>query len=128
MQQPDALQAQRILVVQLALSLVLSVAALPFSLSVALSVLIGGAVCLVANSVFAFWVFRKYRARETGPLMMRFYGAEVVKLALVVGLFGLIFAKADGLNPPALLIAYFAVQVLPAVFASGSGARPTPER
>ena len=123
MQQPDVLQAKRILAVQLALSLILSAAALPFGSSVALSVLIGGAVCLVANSIFAFWVFRQYSARDPGSLLMQFYGAEIVKVSLILGLFVVAFMTIEGLSLPALLVAYFAVQVLPAVFASGWGAR-----
>jgi ATP synthase protein I len=128
MQQSDALQAKRILAIQSALSLVLFAAALPFGLSVALSFLIGGAVCLVANSVFAFWVFRQHRASEPGLLLMRFYAAELVKLSVILGLFAMAFAMIEGLNLPALFAAYFAVQVLPAVFASGWDARSTPER
>ena len=128
MQQSDALQAKRILVTQLALSLILSAAALPFGLSVALSILIGGVVCLAANSAFAFWVFRQYRARELGSLMMRFYAAEIVKLSLVLGLFAIVFMTIEGLNLPALLAAYFAVQVLPAGFASAWDTRKTRER
>jgi ATP synthase protein I len=128
MQQPDALQAKRVLAIQLALTLVLSAVALPFGLYVALSVLMGGAVCLLANAVFAFWVFRQYRAQEPASLVMRFYGAEIVKLSLVLGLFAVAFTMIEGVNLPAMLIAYFAVQVLPVIFASGWGARSTPER
>lgn len=128
MQQPDALQAKRVLALQFALTLILSAVALSFGVSVALSVLIGAAVCLLANSIFAFWVFRQYRAQEPGLLLMRFYGAEVLKLSLILGLFAVAFATIEGLNLPALLIAYFAVQVLPAVFASGWDARNTRER
>jgi ATP synthase protein I len=118
MQQPDVLQAKRVLIVQLALTLILAVAALPLGISVALSVLIGAAVCLLANTIFAFWVFRQYRAQDPRSLAMRFYGAEAIKLSLVLGLFVVAFTTSDSLNIPALLVAYFAVQVLPAVFAS----------
>jgi len=118
MQPPDVLQAKRVLVVQLALTLVLTAAALPFGGPVAVSVLIGATVCLLANLLFALLVFRRYRAQETDSLVVRFYGAEVVKLAVVLGLFTLVFVTSEGLNLPALLAAYFAVQVLPAVLAS----------
>lgn len=59
---------------------------------------------------------------------MSFYGAEVIKLSLVLGLFAVAYAAVEGLSVPALLAAYLAVQVLPAVFASGWGARTTRER
>ena len=123
MQQPDALQAKRVLVIQLAMTLILSAGTLPFGMSVALSVLIGAGVCLLANAIFAVWVFREYRAQEPGSLVMRFYGGEIIKLSVILGLFVAAFTMIEGLNLPALLIAYFAVQVLPAVFASGWGAR-----
>jgi ATP synthase protein I len=90
---------------------------------VALSVLIGTGVCLLANSIFALWVFRQYRAQDPGSLVMRFYAAEIIKLSLILGLFAAAFTTIEGLNLPVLLIAYFAVQVLPAVFASSQGAR-----
>ncbi|MEA3274340.1 MAG: ATP synthase subunit I [Pseudomonadota bacterium] len=128
MQQPDALGVKRVLAVQLAMTLILSAAALPFGASVALSVLIGAIVCLVANAVFALWVFRNYRAQQPGALLMRFYGAEIAKLMLILGLFAVAFTTIEGLNLPALLAAYFAVQVLPAIVASSAGARSTRER
>jgi ATP synthase protein I len=117
MQQPDVLQAKRILIAQLALTLLLAAAALVFGTSVALSVLLGGAVCVLANTIFALLVFRQYRAQDAGALVGRFFGAEVVKLSLILGLFAIAFATKAGINPPALLVAYFAVQVLPAVVA-----------
>ena len=123
MQQPDALQAKRVLVIQLAMTLILSAVAMPFGMSVALSVLIGAGVCLLANAILAVWVFREYRAQEPGSLVMRFYGGEIIKLSVILGLFVAAFTMIEGLNLPALLIAYFAVQVLPAVFASSWDAR-----
>jgi ATP synthase protein I len=120
----EALQAKRILIGQLALALVLTAAAVPFGKSAAVSVLIGGGTCFLASTVFAFRVFRQYRAQRPDVLVMRFYGAEVVKLAMVLGLFTLAFATVDGLNLPALLAAYLAVQVLPFVVAPNWGAGP----
>lgn len=128
MQQPGVLQAKRILIVQLGMTLVLTAAVLPFGKSIALSVLIGAGVCVLANSVFALGVFRKYRAQESGSLVALFYAAEIVKLFVILALFAVAFATIEGLNLPALLIAYFAAQVLPAVFASGWDARKTRER
>jgi ATP synthase protein I len=95
---------------------------------VALSALIGGGVCLAANAFVAFWVFRRYRAQDPGLLVMRFYGAEVAKIALILGLFAVAFVTIESLNVPALLSAYLVVQVLPAFFASVGGARSDRER
>ena len=128
MHQPDALQAKRVLIAQLALTLILTAVAAPFGASAAVSVLIGSGACLLATGVFAFWVFRRYQAQRPDVLLMRFYGAEVAKLAVVLGLFTAAFATIDDLILPALLAAYFAVQVLPAVFAPSWGAAPKSER
>ncbi len=126
MQQPDARQAKRVLVAQLVLTPLLTVAALAFGTSVALSALIGAATCLLANWVFAVLVFRQYRAQEPGMLLMRFYGAELLKLTLVLGLFATAFVAVEGLDLPALLIAYLTTQVLPTVVVSGTGRAPAP--
>ena len=128
MQQPDVLRPERVLAVQLALTLILVAAALPLGISITLSVLFGAAVCLLASSIFAFWVLRQYRAQDPGSLLMRFYGAEIIKLFLVLGLFVIVFTTSDRLNFPALLVAYFAVQVLPAVIASGWDVRRDAEK
>ena len=118
-QPPDALQAKRVLSIQIVMALALSAVALFFGGIVAASVLIGAGVCTLANGVFAFMIFRRYRAQEPGLLVMRFYGAEIGKIAIVLLLFAAAFALIDGLNLPALLGAYFVVQVFPALLASG---------
>jgi ATP synthase protein I len=123
MQQPDALQARRILKVQIILGLVLAIFALPFGNPVAISVLVGAGTCLLANALLAAWVFRGYRAQEPARLVLRFYGGEAAKIALILGLFGVAFATYDGLNIPALLGAYFLVQVIPTLIAAQMGSR-----
>jgi ATP synthase protein I len=128
MYQPDAPQAKRILIGQSILTLVLTAGALPFGSHVALSVLIGAGVCLSATAVFAFWVFRRYRAQRPDLLVMRFYGAEIAKLVLVLCLFAVAFAKVEGINLPAVLAAYFVVQVLPTVLAPKWGAASKTQR
>jgi ATP synthase protein I len=109
---------RRVLMLQAILTSVASVAATPFGLLPALSVLIGGGACFVANAVVAWWVFRDYRAQAPSALLMRLYSAEVVKIALLLGLFGTAFATIDGLNLPVLLGSYFIVQVFPQIIAA----------
>jgi ATP synthase protein I len=129
MQRPQSPLVRRILAFQLGITLVVTALALPFGVSAAVSVLIGAGTCLVANFAFAFWVSREYRAQEPGALVARFYGAEIAKLGLILGLFTAAFATVPGLNLPALLAAYFAAQVLPAILASLRwGAGTTRER
>lgn len=125
MQQPDVLRAKRILKIQSILGLVLAVAALPFGAPVAISVLIGAGTCVLANAMLAGWVFREYRAQEPERLVGRFYGGEVAKIVLIVGVFAVAFATLDDLNIAALLAAYFAVQVIATVIAAQLDSRTT---
>lgn len=125
MRQPDATQARRVLKLQLIMTPLATMVGLVFGLSVALSALIGAGVCLLANAVFAFWVFRGYRAQDPGGLLMRFYGAEAAKVVLIVGSFAAALATLDNLNAPALLGAYFVVQVMSTLIAAQFGNRIT---
>lgn len=118
-------QIKRVLRIQLAMALLLPIVVWPFGTPFALSVLIGAGVCLVANVTFAFWVLRAVGVGESQALGLRIYGAEIGKLGLILGLFALAFATIEGLNLPALVAAYFAVQVLPALLASFWGAGQT---
>ncbi len=127
MQQADALLAKRVLQVQAILGFLATAIALPFGSSVVISVLIGAGTCLLANSLFAVWVFRRYRAQRPERLLLRLYGAEAGKLALIVGLFVVAFVALDGLSIPALLAAYLVTQVASTLIAAQmdtrSGAR-----
>ena len=110
--------ARRVLILQAILTSVASVGAMHFGSMPALSVLIGGGACLVANTVVVLWVFRDYRAQAPEALAMRLYGAEVIKIALLLGLFGAAVATIDGLHLPFLLGSYLLIQVLPPIFAA----------
>jgi ATP synthase protein I len=125
MHQPDALQAKRVLIVQLIFGLAAVAVALLFSVSVAISALIGAGSCVVANALFTALVFRGYRAQEPTRLVMRMYGAEVLKLGLLLGLFTIAFVALDELNLPVLLGAYLAVQVLAPLTAAQMRVRTT---
>ena len=111
-------QLKRLLLWQIGFAAVAMLLALPFGTEVLVSVAIGAGVCLLANWLFALWVFRRYRAQRPGELVLRMYGAEIIKIVVILVLFGVAFATVADLNLPALLGTYFAVQVLPALFAS----------
>ena len=117
---------RRLLLVQLILTLTLAAGALAFSPAIALSILIGGGACTLATTLFAASVFGPYEARRPQALAGRIIGAEIGKLILVIGIFVFAFARVDDLNVPAMLAAYFAVQVLPAIIAPswGAGSKP----
>lgn len=123
MQQPNALQARQILKIQSIFGLILTIIALPFGSPVAISVLIGAGTCWLANALLVVWVFRAYRAQAPARLVLRFYSAEVAKIALILALFGVAFAIYDELNIPALLGTYFLVQVIPTLIAAQTGSR-----
>jgi ATP synthase protein I len=123
MQQPDARQAKKILYFQSILGVVSVVTALPFGLSVAISVLIGVGVCVLANAMLAAWIFRHYRAQRPERLVARFYVAETAKIALTVGLLVVAFVTLDDLIPAVSLAAYLVVQVIPTLIAAQLGSR-----
>lgn len=114
----DRAQLRRLLLWQAVFALVAIAAAAPFGVVAAKSAAIGAGVCLLANWVFALRVFRRYRADAPTELALRIYIAEIGKIVLILALFTLAFVTLTHLNLPALLGAYFAVQVLPALFAS----------
>ena len=118
MQPIDGLRAKKILVAQALTTLVLAAGGLAFGESVAVSVLFGAGGATLANAAFAYWVFKRYRAQEPELLVMRFYGAEVVKIGLVLALFSAAFLLIETINVPVLLGAYFLVQVVPVLLAS----------
>ncbi len=129
MSRRDELQAQvagRIVLAQFILTLAFAAGALAFAQTTALSILIGGGACTLATSLFAASVFGPYEARRPQALVGRIIGAEIGKLILVIGIFVFAFARVDDLNVPAMLAAYFAVQVLPAIIAPywGAGSKP----
>ncbi len=118
--------AGRTVLAQFILTLAFAAGALAFAQTTALSILIGGGACTLATSLFAASVFGSYEARRPQALVGRIIGAEIGKLILVIGIFVFAFARVDDLNVPAMLAAYFAVQVLPAIIAPywGAGSKP----
>ena len=121
MQQLDSLRAKRVLVTQAVLTLLLSAAGLFLGRQIALAVLIGAGAGTLANGFFAFWVFRRYRAQEPELLLMRLYGAEMAKIALILAAFSLAFLSIDSLNIPVLLTAFVIIQVIAPMLGARSG-------
>jgi ATP synthase protein I len=118
MQNLDALRAKRILVAQLVATLVVTLVGLTFGPRVGLFALLGGATATIANALFAFWVFGRYRAAEPGKLVSQFYGGELLKLAFIAAAFAAAVIWLDPLSPLALFGAFFVVQVLPPLLAN----------
>jgi F0F1-type ATP synthase assembly protein I len=116
----------RMLLIQVALTIVLALSGLAFSPEAALSILIGGGACSLATALFAATVFGPYRAGRPEALLGKIVGAEIGKLILLVGIFVFAFAKVQGLVIPAMLAAYFAAQLMSAMIAPywGAGSKP----
>lgn len=127
MQQVDARLARRVLKVQAILGLGAAALALPLGSSVALSVLIGAGSCLAANALFAASVFRGYRAQEPERVLLRFYGAELAKIVVILALFAVALKMIDGLSAPVLLGAYAITQVGSSLIAAQTDRRPGPQ-
>jgi ATP synthase protein I len=124
MQQSDARLVRRVLKIQAILGLGAVALTLPLGGPVALSVLIGAGGCLVANALFAASVFRGYRAQEPGRLVVRFYGAELAKIVVILALFAVAWALIDGVSVPALVGSYGVTQVASNLIAAQLGERP----
>jgi ATP synthase protein I len=114
----EAPLARRVLVLQAILTFVATLLAMPFGSSSSLSVLVGGVGCLVGSAAVVLLMFRDYRAQAPGALVGRLYGAEVVKIALLMAFFAAAFAFIAELQLPIVLGTYLAVQVLPPIFAA----------
>ncbi|MCB1792198.1 MAG: ATP synthase subunit I [Gammaproteobacteria bacterium] len=114
----DARRARRILIAQAAATLVVTLIGLMFGLRAGFFALIGGATATIANALFAYWVFGRYRANEPGKLVGQFYGGELIKLAFIAAMFAVVIIWLDPLSPLALFGAFFVVQVLPPLLAN----------
>ena len=117
MQQAGAQQARRVLTTQAIIGLLTVAFALPFGESLVLSATVGAGACLLANLLFAAWVFQGYRAQAPERLLLRIYAAEIVKIGIILGLFVLAFVTIPDLSIPVLLGSYLAVQMLAPVIA-----------
>ncbi|MCB1801856.1 MAG: ATP synthase subunit I [Gammaproteobacteria bacterium] len=118
MQSLDARRAKRILSAQAIATLVVTLVGLLIGPREALFAFIGGAIATIANGLFAYWVFGRYRAGEPGRLVAQFYGGEFIKLGFIGAAFAAAIVWLDPLRPLALFGAFFVVQVLPPLLAN----------
>lgn len=72
----------------------------------ALSVLIGGALCVLPNTYFGLRAFRHSGARAANRVVESFYRAETGKFVLTLVGFAAVFAAVRPLNAAALFISY----------------------
>ena len=108
-------EAKKTVALQLCMAVLLStVALLLIGEEIALSVLTGATISLLANAYFAAKVFRFSGARHSHEIAKSFYSAEAGKFAITVVLFAITFKWLEFLKEPrnagALLLAFFFVQ------------------
>ena len=102
----------RVVVAQLALSVVLALIALPAGITYALSSLAGGLCCTLPNAYFVWRAFRYSGARSAKLIVSSFYRGEAGKLVLTAAGFTLVFTQIKTLEPLALFGAFILVQAV----------------
>jgi ATP synthase protein I len=81
------------------------------------SVLIGGLIATLANVIFALLIYTKYQAQNPERLAARMFGAELLKLLVIVAMFSATFYWVQTLNIGALIGAFLVVQITPPLLA-----------
>jgi len=77
----------------------------------ALSVIVGGSVAIIPQSLFGFWVFRQRGARNARAIAKNLFVGEGLKLSMTAALFALVWLNSDLLETAAVL-AGFGITVL----------------
>ncbi len=98
-----------LLVCQLVCCVIMSVVALAFDRQTAYSILLGGLICVIPNSYFAYRAFQFQGARAARQIVRSFYRGEAGKLLLTALLFAAVFKWVAPLNALALFGGYCGV-------------------
>ena len=99
-------------------TLVVALGSSVFGFWTGLAAFVGGATATVANTLFAYWVFGRYRAGEPGRLTGQFYGGEFLKLGFIAVAFAAAILWLKPFSPLAFFGAFFLVQVVPPMLAN----------
>ena len=118
MRNPDVNRARKLIVAQATATALIALAGSVFGTWTAFVALIGGSTATVANALFAFWVFGRYRASEPGRLTGQIYGGEFLKLGFIAAAFAAAILWLEPFNPLAFFGAFFLVQVVPPMLAN----------
>lgn len=76
------------------------------------SALLGGFICWLPNTYFAFRAFRYRGARAAQKIVRSFYAGAFGKLILTMALFAIVFAKVKPLSAGALFVSFALVQTM----------------
>ena len=88
----------------------LAIAFLNLGVIVALSVLLGGLICLMPNLYMARKL-TSHRTADPSKLMSTFYAAEFGKIFITMALFAVVFITQHWVQPLALLVGFGLAQV-----------------
>ena len=114
----DGEQVKRILILQLVSAIIFSILASLWGFWIGRSAGIGAGIALITNGLFAYQLFRPYRAGALSALSRQIYGAAFLRIILALVLFGIAFSTVERLSMPTLIIAYAIVQLFPPMVAS----------
>lgn len=104
--------AQRLLLIQFGVAMLIAVISLLISGSTAaFSAIVGGLVCVVPNACFVRKLFKHNGARAARQIVNGFYKGEALKLTLSILLFALVFRFLK-INPLVFFVAYIAAQMV----------------
>ena len=110
--QHGARGAQRLLMCQLIITMLLATIAIIFSGTLAAkSALLGGLVSLVPNAYFARKLFRYRGAHAARQIVSSFYKGEASKMVLSILMFALVF-KFFQIIPLVFFVVYIVVQMV----------------
>jgi ATP synthase protein I len=101
----------RIVLVQLALLVALSLISLASNKVFAYSVFSGGLIAIVPQAYFAALAFRLRGARSAKAIARSSYVGELGKFVLSVAGFALVFAVVRPINSPAVFVGYLAMLI-----------------
>ncbi len=98
--------AFKVVGIQLVVAVIVSLIALLIDFKTGFSVFVGGMVCVIPSSYFAFKAFSVAGAQKSREVVRAFYMGEVIKLLLTVVLFIVAF-KLLPISPAPMLTGYF---------------------
>ena len=101
-----------VVLAQIGSTFLLAIGLLIHSKVAALSALLGGVVCFIPNSYFAYKAFQYTGAKAVSNVTRSFFLGVTWKLVLTALLFGIVFAKIKPLNHYALFGSFFVAQVV----------------
>lgn len=97
---------------QLGISLLLSVVCLMFGIQYAVSVLLGGLICLVGNAVFIWRFFRRGNTQSARDLLSDAYQGAFSKMLLTTLLFVMVLVTFEELKILLLFVGFIAAQAV----------------